>query len=83
MRNTSKKVITRSSSAERLDSSGKGLNWEKSNNFTLGPPFFAYKSLPYLWIGNIKSADCKDLLSDGGSGYETRLIRRRIVSLTN
>jgi hypothetical protein len=65
----------RSSSMGRLNTD------EKFGSFTLGPPFFSYKVLPYIWIGNMKSADCGDLLSDGGSQYETRLIRRRVVSL--
>lgn len=73
-----RQIMKRSSSTGRLsnnDSNGSQLSCSM-----LRPPFFAYKVLPYLWIGNIKSASCDDLLSDGGLEYETRLIRRRVVS---
>lgn len=72
-----RQIIRRSSSTGRLNNENAG---QLNGSATLRPPFFAYKILPYLWLGNTKAANCDDLLSDGGCEYETRLIRRRVVS---
>ncbi|KAI6184205.1 hypothetical protein M3Y97_00571300 [Aphelenchoides bicaudatus] len=68
---------------KRSASTGR-LNKNSETNFiaedpAVRPPFFAYKVLTNIWIGDMRSRNCEDLLSDGGGeDYETRHIRRRV-----
>jgi hypothetical protein len=69
-------IVKRSASTGRLCKNPE----TDCDNSAVRPPFFAYKLLPNVWVGDLRSANCVDLLSDGGSEHEMRQIRRRVVS---
>ncbi|CAD5210049.1 unnamed protein product [Bursaphelenchus okinawaensis] len=73
--------LRRSVSTGRLDDLIAQLGLREANITAfpaMRPPFYAYKVLPYVWIGNMQAAVNEDLLSDGGGEYELRKIRRRV-----
>lgn len=73
-------IIKRSASAGRLNFVKNVEEEGKTSESAVEPPFFAHKILPTIWIGDIRAAECNELLSDGGSDHESRMIRRRVVS---
>jgi hypothetical protein len=73
-------IVKRSASTGRLCNDKLFENASNDDNGIVRPPFFSFKILPNIWVGDMRSANCNDLLSDGGFDYETRQIRRRVVS---